>query len=212
MCWYFRDGHGLLAENGKLPIEGDNRYHAILGNQGPAKFVSGSRLAGVLISLGAQIRVLGPRSEEEHIFPLEHLYRTPQTDGQRENTLASNQLLTHILLPADQGRLSAHYEVRHGAGPDDPLASASATLHVEGGLIREAKLVLGQAAPTPWLAATAAQTLINQPLDERSAERAADFAVAEASPLSKNEYKVQLTRVAVKRAILLAGGFEIGGF
>ena len=30
-CWYFRDGHGLLAERGRLVMEGDNRYHAILG-------------------------------------------------------------------------------------------------------------------------------------------------------------------------------------
>src|SRR5438477_8901437 len=40
-CWYFRAGYGLLAtENGKALVpEGDNRYHAILGNSGPAYFV-----------------------------------------------------------------------------------------------------------------------------------------------------------------------------
>ena len=37
-------------------------------------------------------------------------------------------------------------------------------------------------------------------------------AVAKAAPLSQNEYKVQLARVAVKRAILTAGGLETGGF
>src|SRR5499425_288023 len=37
-CWYFRGGHGLLAmKDGKsLVPDGENRYHAILGNEGPA--------------------------------------------------------------------------------------------------------------------------------------------------------------------------------
>ena len=50
-CWYFRSGYGLLAsENGEsLPETGDNRYHAILGNTGPAYFVSPSTL-GTLFS------------------------------------------------------------------------------------------------------------------------------------------------------------------
>src|SRR6266404_8806293 len=46
-CWYFRTGHGLLAQDkdGKsLVLAGDNRYHAILGNQGPAYFVSPSTI------------------------------------------------------------------------------------------------------------------------------------------------------------------------
>mgnify|MGYP000176822385 CR=1 FL=1 len=39
-----------------------------------------------------------------------------------------------------------------------------------------------------------------------------DAALLQATPLSENEYKVQLARVAVKRAILRAAGFETGGF
>src|SRR4029078_3359645 len=43
-CWYYRQGFGLLGEHeGKSLIpEGDNRYHAIFGNDGPAYFVSPS--------------------------------------------------------------------------------------------------------------------------------------------------------------------------
>ena len=41
-CWYFRNGFGLLPrdhDNGKsLVLEGDNRYHAIFGNDGQGKF------------------------------------------------------------------------------------------------------------------------------------------------------------------------------
>ena len=34
-CWYYRQGFGLLAmKDGKSLREGENRYHAILGNGG----------------------------------------------------------------------------------------------------------------------------------------------------------------------------------
>src|ERR1039458_803390 len=46
-CWYFRNGMGLMAKtpDGKsMVVAGDNRYAAILGNSGPAYFVSPSRI------------------------------------------------------------------------------------------------------------------------------------------------------------------------
>lgn len=212
MCWYFRDRHGLLGDGGRMVAEGDNRFHAILGNRGPAKFVSASRLAPALLSLGAQMRVIGPQAGEEHILPLENLYRVPQHEGQRENTLLPNQVLTHILLPPDVGRLSAAYEVRHGEGPDQPLAAAAVTMEVVGDIVHEAKVVLGQVAPVPWVSQEAGQALARQPLTESVAEVAGAEAVAAAMPLSCNQYKVQLAQVAVQRAILLAAGLETGGF
>ena len=212
MCWYYRNGHGLLAEDGRMVAEGDNRYHAIMGNRGPAKFVNASRLAPALISLDAQIRIVGPDPEQVQLLPLEQLFRVPQHAGQRENTLLPNQLLTHIILPPDEGRLSAAYEVRHGEGPDQPLAAAAATMEVVGGLVRQAIIVMGQVAPIPWIAHEASQSLVGQPLTESSAEVAGVEAVASATPLSENEYKVQLAQVAVQRAILRAAGLDTGGF
>ena len=211
-CWYFRDGHGLLARNGRMAVEGDNRFHAILGNRGAAKFVSTSRLAPALISLGAQIRVVGPQDEE--FIPLETLYRTPHNDEERENALTSNQLMTHIILPpveADK-HLSAAYEVRHGEGPDQPLAAAAATLNVVRGIVSQAKIVLGQVAPIPWVSAEAASAMVGNPITEQTAEIAGVEALANALPLSNNQYKIQLAQVAVKRAILRAAGMDTGGF
>src|SRR6187549_4003972 len=81
-CWFFRDHRGLLAAGGKMAEQGDNRYHAIFGNQGAAKFVSASRLAPALIALGAQARVIGPSDEDEAIVPVETLFRTPRHEGE----------------------------------------------------------------------------------------------------------------------------------
>jgi len=54
-CWYFRQGFGLLPKSRDghaLVPEGENRYHAIFGNSGPAYFVSASILGPALIALG----------------------------------------------------------------------------------------------------------------------------------------------------------------
>lgn len=211
-CWYFRAGHGLLADGGRKVVEGDNRLHAILGNQGPAKFVNASRLAPALISLGAHVRIIGPGQDDEQLLPLAELYRTPVRDDQRENVLLAGQLITHVILPPDEGRLSAAYEVRQGEGPDQPLAAAAATFEVLGGIVQQACVVLGQVAPVPWRSAEAEAAMIGKPISESTAEHAAVEALAGATPLKDNEYKVHLAQVAVKRAILRAAGLDTGGF
>jgi xanthine dehydrogenase YagS FAD-binding subunit len=211
-CWFFRDSRGLLAGGGKLAEQGDNRYHAIFANQGPAKFVSASRLAPALIALGASARVIGPDASDEQIVPVEALFRVPRHEGERENTLAPGQLVTHILLSPADGIASATYEVRHGEGPDYPLTAAAAALRIDGGIVRDAKIVLGHVAPTPWISEEAAAAIIGRPVNADAAEAAGEAAVASATPLSNNEYKVQLAKVAVKRAILRAAGQETGGF
>ncbi len=211
-CWFFRHGRGLLADGGRQIEDGDNRYHAILGNAGPAKFVSGSRLAPALIALGATFRIVGPNPSDESVLPAEEFFRTPRHEGEGENILRPNQLLTHIYLPPAGNSSSGTYEVRHGEGPDDPLATASAALHIAEGIVHGARIVLGHVAPTPWLASEAAQSLLGQRVTPESAAAAGEAAVARATPLSNNAYKVQLAKVATKRAILLAAGLETGGF
>jgi xanthine dehydrogenase YagS FAD-binding subunit len=209
-CWFFRNGRGLLAGGGKLAAEGDNRFHAIFGNQGAAKFVSNSRLAPALVALGASVRLIGPAEADEKFVSIEELYRAPRHEAEREHAVAPNQLVTHLLIPASTG-FNATYEVRHGAGPDYPLTAAAASLQIEGGIVREARIVLGHVAPTPWISLEAAAELIGKPVNEETATAAGAAAIVPAAPLSNNAYKVQLAQVAVKRAILRAAGLDTGG-
>jgi xanthine dehydrogenase YagS FAD-binding subunit len=211
-CWFYRGGKGLLAAAGRDVEEGDNRFHAIFGNSGAAKFVSSSRIAPALIALGATVRVIGPAPDDEQFVPVEALFRIPRHEGERENALLPGQLVTHLILPAVADATNATYEVRHGEGPDYPLASAAAAIRFEGGFVKDAKIVLGQVAPTPWISHEAADAIIGYSLNEETAAAAGEAAVAAASPLSMNGYKVQLAKTAVKRALLLAAGQETGGF
>ena len=211
-CWFFRNDGDLLANAGRDVAEGDNRYHAIFGNTGPAKFVSSSRIGPALVALGAQVRVVGPGEEEERFIAVEDFFQTPRHGSQRETVLEPNQLLTHIILPPAKDVVSATYEVRHGEGPDYPLASAAAALKIESGVVRDARIVIGQVAPTPWRSHEAERTILGLVVDPATAEAAGDSAIAAATPLSDNEYKVQLAKVAVRRALLRAVGLETGGF
>jgi xanthine dehydrogenase YagS FAD-binding subunit len=212
-CWYFRNGHGLLGiRNGEsLVATGDNRYHAILGNAGPAKYVSASRFAPAAIAWGARVRIAGPQPDREEWLPLEYLYRTPTIESQGVTVLERGQLVTHVWLPPSQGYVSASYEVLATTGLDWPLAAAACTLDVADGIVRDARIVLGHVAPTPWVSREAVRAILGHSVNAATAERAADAAVVSATPLSKNESKVQMARTAVKRAILRATGQLEGG-
>ena len=125
-CWFYRNGEGLLDHQGQVS-EGDNRLHAILGNQGPAKFVSSSRIGPALVALDARLRIVGP-GDEQRLVPAADFFVTPHHADQRETVLEPDQLLTHIILPARDDSFNATYEVRHGEGPEYPLAAAAASL------------------------------------------------------------------------------------
>jgi len=206
-CWYFRNGFGLLPKDasGKdMVAEGENRYHAILGNDGPAKFVSPSSIAPVLIAYGAKIRLVGPKPRRE--IALEDFYVIPKRDAEREHDLLPNEIITEVVLPPSAQLRVAHYEVRQKQAFDWPLALSAIALRMNGSTIQSARVVLGYVAPKPWISAEAAQALVGKTPSEDVAMAAANAALASATPLSHNRYKVQLARVAVKRAVLKAGG------
>jgi len=208
-CWYYRGGHGLLAlaDGASLVVRGDNRYHAILGNAGPAYFVHPSSLAPALIALRATATIAGPAGERS--VPVEALYRIPAKAGETERTLAAGEIVTAIVVPPAGGAASGTYEVRQREALDWPLATASAMLQVEDGVIRSARVVMGHVAPTPWRALDAEKALTGAKAAPASALAAAEAALRAAKPLSRNGYKVRLAKTAVKRAILRALGEEV---
>jgi xanthine dehydrogenase YagS FAD-binding subunit len=215
-CWYFRNGMGLLAmQNGKsLMLDGDNRYGAILGNQGPAYFVSPSTIAPMLIAYGAKIRLYSAKASGAGVreLPLEKFFVIPTKEGEREHNLKSDEMVIELIVPPPSQNLKASsYEVRQRAAFDWPLAMASVALEMNGDTVRSARIVLGHVAPTPWISEEAATALVDKPINNDTAMAAANAAVAQAKPLSRNKYKITLTKAAVKRAILNAAAGRAGG-
>src|SRR6266851_4738047 len=204
-CWYFRQGFGLLAmkDGTSLVTDGENRYHAILGNEGPAYFVSASSFGPALVALGAKVRLASASGHRE--VAASKFFVTPKNENSREIALLPNEILTEIIVP-HEGTKNATYEVRQKQALDWPLAAASVALKMKGSTVSSAKIVLGHVAPTPWHAAGADQALAGKAITADTADQAAKAAVADAKPLSQNGYKVQLARVAVKRALMQAVG------
>jgi xanthine dehydrogenase YagS FAD-binding subunit len=135
---------------------------------------------------------------------LAKFYKTPSSADEREYDLKPNEILTEIVVPHHAGAKMAVYEVRQKEALDWPLAAAAVGLHMNGNTVKGCGIVLGHVAPVPWPSPEAEEVLNGKEVSEETAEAAGKAAVAKATPLSKNAYKVQLASVAVKRAILAA--------
>ena len=203
-CWYYRNGFGLFAKHdgASLVREGENRYHAIFGNNSSALFVSPSSFGPALIALGATITVTGPKGKTRKIAA-DKFFQTPKTESDRETSLRPNEILTYIFIPI-KGLRNATYEVRHRHGLDWPYVTATVAFQIKAGTASDARVVLGHVAPVPWHSAGASKGLNGAKVDAASAAKCGEAAAQGAKPLSKNGYKIQLVKAAVKRAVLAA--------
>lgn len=211
-CWYFRHGYGLLPkdEQGRDMVEhGDSRFHAILGNEGAAKFVSPSTVAPILIVYGAHLRIFGTKALRQ--IWLEDFYVTPKTEKEREHDLKPNEVVTEAVMEPAFGIKAAHYEIRQKEAFDWPLAVAAVGLRMDGSKVAAARVVLGHVAPVPWRAVEAEKYLVGKEITPDTAWVAAQTSIQGAKALPHNDYKIWLAEIAVKRAILKAAAQPAGG-
>jgi xanthine dehydrogenase YagS FAD-binding subunit len=211
-CWYFRNGMGLMpmTKDGKsMVVAGDNRYAAILGTHTGAYFVSPSTIAPALIAYGAKIRIYSAKAGGSGVreLPLGRFFVTPKSVNDREHDLKPDEIVIELVVPPPpQSLQTGYFEVRQKAAFDWPLAMAAVALQMDGSAVKSARVVLGHVAPVPWVSDEAAQALVGETITPETAMAAANAAVAKATPLSMNKYKITLAKAAVKRAILRAGG------
>jgi xanthine dehydrogenase YagS FAD-binding subunit len=134
--------------------------------------------------------------------PAGDFFVLPGKDPTRESTLDAGEVLTEIRVPAAPGTKAVYDEVRERAAFDWPLVSLAAVVKVEGGLVKEARVVLGAVAPIPWRVPKVEQALTGKALDEKAAVAAARASIVGAAPLSDNGYKVSLLQTLVRRTLL----------
>jgi xanthine dehydrogenase YagS FAD-binding subunit len=203
-CWYYRDEHTICLKKGGekcYAVNGENQYHAILGG-GPCYIVHPSDPAPALVALGASAVVSD--GARERAIPLSDFFVLPAQNVRRENVLAQNEVVTHVLIPAPAaGTKSAYVKEREKDSYDWALASAAAVVTAgPDGKVTAARVVLGGVAPVPWRAEAAEAALIGKKLTDATAAEAGRLAVEGAKPLDKNAYKVALAPIVVKRALL----------
>ena len=199
-CWYYRlEEYKCLKKGGEVcyAVGGENRYHVIFGG-GPSYAVHPSNAAVALVALGASFVFDGPKGPRT--VAASEFFQLPSKNAMVENSLAPAEILTEIRVPAAAGR-SIYDEVRERQAFDWPLVSLAASVRVEGGLVKDCRVVLGAVAPVPWRSNRAEAALMGKPLNEMTLQDAARAAIVGAAPLSDNGYKVGLVQTLVRRTL-----------
>jgi xanthine dehydrogenase YagS FAD-binding subunit len=171
-------------------VTGDNRYHAILGGAG-CFAVCPSDTGMALTALDATI-VTNKRSIQIGNFF--------QVLG---NSLTAGEIVTEVQVPTPKsGTKQTFTKFTFRPSIDFAIVSVASAITIEAGKVSDARIVLGAVAPIPYRATGAEVAIKGQAITEAIAETAGTAAVKDASPLSKNKYKVQIAKTLVKRAIL----------
>ncbi|MEW6736247.1 MAG: xanthine dehydrogenase family protein subunit M [Acidobacteriota bacterium] len=202
-CWYYRNEEfGCLKKGGELCYaqNGENRFHAIFGNNKCA-IVHPSATAVALVALGAQLKIFDGRSERT--LDIEKFFITPEENVTRENVLKPNEIITEIIVPAlPAGTRSFYLKQKEKQSFDWPLADVAVVLQMAGSTCKQARVVLGAAAPVPWRVSAVERALIGKRVDADLAKQAARLALEGARPLQHNAYKLPLFETLVARTIL----------
>jgi xanthine dehydrogenase YagS FAD-binding subunit len=205
-CEYFRGSafacNKRRAGSGCAALEGLNRAHAVLGTSDSCIAAYAGDFAQALIALDATVETIGAPQGRRRL-PFAQLHRLPGATPQIETVLAPGELITFIDVPAGPWtRRSRYLKVRDRESYQFAVCSAAVALHLEGGIVREARIALGGVATVPWRAREAEALLRGQRLDEATAARAAEAAFAAAAPREHNAFKIPLGKRTLVRALL----------
>jgi xanthine dehydrogenase YagS FAD-binding subunit len=169
-CWYWRLQFPCFLHGGDRchAREGAHREHAIFGNDRCAS-AHPSDVAAALLALGATVRTT--RRE----LPVEDLYRLPTDDDRNVTTLAPDELILELDVPAPDA--STYLKAMDRRKWAFPLVGVAAARNGE-----TTSIALAGIAPIPW--------------------RLEDVdALEDASPLPGTAYKVEIARALSRRAL-----------
>jgi xanthine dehydrogenase YagS FAD-binding subunit len=207
-CQYFYDT--AMPCNKREPgtgcgaLEGLNRIHAIFGWSEKCVATYPGDMANALYALEAVVRVRGADGRERTI-PINDFHRLPGDAPERDNNLQHGELIVAIDLPKSNFAKNYYYlKVRDRASYAFALVAVAAALEMNGGRVRQARVVMGSVAHKPWRSQEAESALSGKPASEQTFKQAAELALKDAKPLAHNAYKVELGKRAIVRALMRA--------
>ena len=190
-----------LAESGALVGSVQVRNLATVGgnlcNAAPS-----ADMAPPLLALDAEAVIAGPGGRRR--VPLASFFT-----GVRRTVLAANELLVELVVPAPGPNSGGQY-LRHTPRRELDIAvvGVASQVTLAGGVCGQARIALAAVAPTPVRATAAEQALTGQALTPALIERAAELAVAAATPISDQrgsaDYRRHLVRVLTRRTLTTA--------
>jgi xanthine dehydrogenase YagS FAD-binding subunit len=211
-CLYFYDQAAACNKRergtGCDAAGGHHRTGAILGASEHCVAVHPSDLAVALTMLDADVEVAS-RSGIRTI-PIGDFHRLPGETPDVETTLAPDELVTSVRLPAQSLAVRSRYrKVRDRASYAFALVSVAAALDVTDGSVTAVRVALGGVAHKPWRATILEEQLTGRPATDEEFESAARAELAQAVAGAGTEFKVGLavrTVAATLRRLREDGG------
>ena len=211
-CSYFRDTSWPACNkrnpgSGCAALQGVNRKHAVLGTSEHCIATYPGDFAQALIALEADVEVAGPAGARRMKFA--DLHVQPDAHPEVETVLKQGELITAFAVPAGPWtQRSLYLKVRDRESYEFALASAAVALDLRDGVVSEARIALGGVATEPWRSHEAEAALKGRALNETNAQAAAQAAFAAAKTFGQNDFKPELGRRTLVRALLQAGAVE----
>jgi xanthine dehydrogenase YagS FAD-binding subunit len=211
-CNYFRDVSYAACNkrnpgSGCAALDGVNRMHAVLGTSEHCIATYPGDFAQALIALDATVDVIGPNGART--MPFAQLHRQPGDRPDQETILGPGELLVSFTVPPGPWPRSLYLKVRDRQSYEFALASAAVALDLEAGAVREARIALGGVATAPWRARDAEAALLGKIVNEQTAAAAAQAAFAGAQGYGRNDFKIELGKRTLRRALQQAAAMEV---
>jgi CO/xanthine dehydrogenase FAD-binding subunit len=125
--------------------------------------------------------------------------------GARKTALYPGEIITGIEIALEQGMTSAYLKLGPRQAMDIAIASAAVILRLDRDVIRDARIGLGGAGPTPLRARAAEACLRGQPALAEHIVQAGKLAADESNPRTSSrasrEYRLSVIPVLVERSI-----------
>jgi xanthine dehydrogenase YagS FAD-binding subunit len=174
--------------------------NAILGASDACIAVHPSDMCVALAVLEAKVHVTGPRGDRA--IALLDFHRLPGDTPQHETNLEPDELISAVELPPRGFAANYTYiKIRDRLSYAFALVSVAVGLELDGGKIKEARFALGGVAHKSWRNAQAEAALNGQAASEAIFAQAADIVLREAKGYGHNNFKIDLARRTIVRAL-----------
>jgi xanthine dehydrogenase YagS FAD-binding subunit len=206
-CLYFYDTTTPCNKrepgSGCSAIVGINRMHAILGTSEHCIATHPSDMCVALAALAARVLVTGSAGERTIAFA--DFHRLPGDTPHIDSNLRSDEIITAVELPP-QGfaRNYTYLKLRDRLSYAFALVSVAVGLELQGGTIKEARLALGGVAHKPWRDRAAEARLSGAQPTRENFVAAAQLVLRDARAFGHNDFKIELARRAIVRALTQA--------
>jgi 4-hydroxybenzoyl-CoA reductase subunit beta len=161
--------------------------------------VQSSDLVPVMVAIGAKLRFASTLGER--VVDAAGLYNDDGIDYLRKRP---DELLVGIELPPTNGWRASYQKLRRRGAFDFPVLGVAAYVKQEGGLVSDAKIVLGGIAPAPVEISDAATALVGHTLDDAHIHAAAEAAYVKARPLDNTDFVSQWRKQMARQYTLRA--------